>query len=128
MNMVGLLHFVAAPLYFCRGWIEGENMKNTTKRLKARNIELAKKVDELQQYIDNEIDLNKEQREEVNQLMNALRDLQDEWLDTINELNDIKERYRSLVKDLQSVRRSLYLDELKLKISLKDKIKLFFAK
>lgn len=103
-------------------------MKNTTKRLKARNIELAKKVDELQQYIDNEIDLNKEQREEVNQLMNALRDLQDEWLDTINELNDIKERYRSLVKDLQSVRRSLYLDELKLKISLKDKIKLFFAK
>lgn len=103
-------------------------MKNTTKRLKARNIELAKKVDELQQYIDNEIDLNKEQREEVNQLMNALRDLQDEWLDTINELNDIKERYRSLVEDLQSVRRSLYLDELKLKISLKDKIKLFFAK
>lgn len=103
-------------------------MKNTTKRLKARNIELAKKVDELQQYIDNEIDLSKEQREEINQLMNALRNLQNEWLDAINELNDIKERYRSLVKDLQSVRRSLCLDELKLKISLKDKIKLFFAK
>lgn len=103
-------------------------MKNTTKRLKARNIELAKKVDGLQQYIDNEIDLSKKQREEISQLMNALRNVQDEWLDAINELNDIKERYRSLVKDLQSVRRSLCLDELKLKISLKDKIKLLFVK
>lgn len=103
-------------------------MKRKTEKLKKRNIELARKVDELQNYIDTEIALTKEQREYLDSLIISIQETQNKWLRQIEDLETIKDKYVILIRELQLLRKSMISNDLKIKISLRDRIKYFLQK
>lgn len=103
-------------------------MKIKTEKLKKRNIELARKVDELQNYIDTEIALTKEQREYLDSLIISIQETQNKWLQQIEDLETIKDKYVILIRELQLLRKSMISNDLKIKISLRDRIKYFLQK
>lgn len=103
-------------------------MKRKTEKLKKRNIELARKVDELQNYIDTEIALTKEQREYLDSLIISIQETQNKWLRQIEDLETIKDKYVILIRELQLLRKSMISNDLKIKTSLRDRIKYFLQK
>ena len=83
-----------------------ENNKQI-ENVRKRNIELNKQIDDLNYMLEYNKKLNTESYQTVNELIDDLENIREEWLETLQRLHDKESEYQGLISNMKEVKENM---------------------